>query len=113
MNIFSTANFQINRNYQLPTKKYTSDVDIEFKTAVSNRLYNFFSEPENENEERVMISEFDSFVSETVGITEQLRKDTQIYFMKSFQPILGKISFYNYMYCAGVSNTNCCLCKQI
>ena len=53
---------QINRNYELPNKKYNSDVDYEFKNSVSDRLYAFFSEPENEEEEEFMVGELNDFI---------------------------------------------------
>ena len=98
-----TYHIQINRNYQLPNKKYNSDVDCDFKNSVSDRLYAFFSEPETEVEEKYMVGELNDFIKNTEGITEELRTATQIYFKKSFETALNRISFHNYMYCAGVS----------
>lgn len=50
-----------------------------------------------------MLNELKDFIQNAKGITKGLKEDTITYLTKSFKPLLHKISFRHYMYCAGVS----------
>jgi hypothetical protein len=94
----------VDRNYNMEVKKFVpkrksqSEVDKKFISDACIWMYSFCMSIESKEHEKAHLQQFYLFIQCATQVTSKVRDFTSTFIKKSFEQVLDKIVFYNFMY---------------
>jgi hypothetical protein len=94
----------VDRNYNMEVKKHVpkrkaqSEIDKKFISDVCLWMYSFCMSIETKEHARTHLQQLYLFMQSAVQVTSKVRDFSMTFIKKSFEQVLEKVVFYNYMY---------------